>query len=56
MQFIAKYNKEYDRHEFYDRFEIFKENEWKIEAHNQLYKEGLAPFDLTVNKFTDLTE
>ena len=53
IEFNARYSKSYaslDQHN--DRFEVFKSNLRKIEAHNA--KPGLS-FKLGINAFTDLT-
>ena len=50
LQFIAKYNKfTKNEQEFKYRFGVFKENKANIDAHNKLYEDGIAPFDMTVN-------
>lgn len=28
----------------------------RIDSHNKLYDEGIAPFDMAINQFADLTE
>ena len=53
FSFIAKFGKSYGTLDhMQDRYDAFKVNYLKIEAHNALD----APFKLGVNEFTDMTE
>ena len=57
MEFVAKYNKMTgNENEIKQRFGIFKSNLNRIKEHNKLYEAGIAPFDMEVNQFTDLSE
>lgn len=54
---MSKFGKfETNEEDFNSRFEVFKVNVERIEAHNKLYEQGEAPFDMEVNQFADMTE
>ena len=55
LKFVAEYNKVMSQTEFYRRLEIFSVNYNEVQAHNELYEQGLAPFNMTINQFSDLT-
>jgi len=50
-KFVTDYNKQYDATEFFNRFEIFKDNLDWINKHNQ----GNHSYTVGVNEFADLT-
>ena len=54
FNFVSKYNKSYGTREEYEfRFNIFKNNFVKIEAHNQKHANGLVKHTLKINKKAD---
>eukprot|EP00695_Tsukubamonas_globosa_P002322 TRINITY_DN3441_c0_g1_i1.p1 TRINITY_DN3441_c0_g1~~TRINITY_DN3441_c0_g1_i1.p1 ORF type:complete len:183 (-),score=86.70 TRINITY_DN3441_c0_g1_i1:153-656(-) len=52
-QFMTKYEKSYETHEFHYRFNVFQDNLKKIEALNFLHQ-GKTTFE--ANEFADLTD
>ncbi|XP_057658995.1 protein CTLA-2-beta-like [Diorhabda carinulata] len=53
--FKSTHNKSYSDEEDGRRFQIFKDNVEKIEAHNKKYESGEVTFKMGINKFADLT-
>ncbi|XP_056631174.1 procathepsin L-like [Diorhabda carinulata] len=55
-KFKKDHNRNFGAEEDAKRFEIFKKNLEKIEAHNKLYDEGKSTYQMGINDFTDMTE
>ena len=59
LKFVAEFGKQYASKDHMDeRFEIFRENYEKMEAHNtSTDDEGRLPsFEMGINQFSDMTE